>query len=185
MNDTQEYKNYLITIEQDNDSENPREWDNVGTIIAFHINYNLGDKHNYNRDDFSSWYELEKQLKKDYKGGIILPIFMLGQSGITISTVSFKDQWDSGQIGFIVCSKDQIASEWSGDRNKAFNHLIDEVKTYSQYLEGDVYSYKIEKVKTCPCCEQENNQLIDSLHGLYGYNYAVIEAMSYINNIKE
>ena len=38
---------YVLTIEQDPDTESPREWDNLGTMVCWHNRYDLGDKHNY------------------------------------------------------------------------------------------------------------------------------------------
>lgn len=35
---------YRIRIEQDLDAESPREWDNMGTMVCWHRNYNLGDE---------------------------------------------------------------------------------------------------------------------------------------------
>jgi hypothetical protein len=43
--------NYLIEVEQDDNTESPREWDNLGTMICFHSRYNLGDKHNFSSDE--------------------------------------------------------------------------------------------------------------------------------------
>jgi len=34
-------------ILRDSDPINPREWDNVGSMICWHSRYNLGDTHNY------------------------------------------------------------------------------------------------------------------------------------------
>jgi hypothetical protein len=45
---------------------NPRmEFDNLGTMICFHKRYNLGDKHNWDIDDFSEWINKnEKDLER-------------------------------------------------------------------------------------------------------------------------
>lgn len=37
----------IIRMEQDEDAESPREWDNIGKMICWHSRYNLGDKHSY------------------------------------------------------------------------------------------------------------------------------------------
>ena len=38
---------YKIEVIQDSEPESPREWDNLGNMICFHRNYNLGDKHQW------------------------------------------------------------------------------------------------------------------------------------------
>ena len=42
---------YTLKIEQDDCAESPREWDNVATMVCWHRNYSLGDKHNYKNAD--------------------------------------------------------------------------------------------------------------------------------------
>ena len=44
---------YLLKIEQDTNPENPRNWDNVATMVCWHSRYDLGDKHSfYDSDEF-------------------------------------------------------------------------------------------------------------------------------------
>lgn len=42
-----ENEKMILRIVQDVDTESPREWDNLGTMICWHSRYNLGDDHNY------------------------------------------------------------------------------------------------------------------------------------------
>lgn len=42
-----EYEGYNIKIIPDDSPFSPREWDNVGTMVCWHRNYNLGDEHSY------------------------------------------------------------------------------------------------------------------------------------------
>ncbi len=37
---------YRLKIENDDWADSPREWDNLGHMICWHRNYNLGDGHN-------------------------------------------------------------------------------------------------------------------------------------------
>ena len=41
---SEEYKGYKINIYYDEDSQSPREWDNVATFVCNHRRYNLGDR---------------------------------------------------------------------------------------------------------------------------------------------
>ncbi len=43
--------NYRLKIYQDDNTDSPRSWDNLGTMICFHRRYNLGDKHNYSHEE--------------------------------------------------------------------------------------------------------------------------------------
>lgn len=41
---TEKYKGYDINIYYDEDSQSPREWDNVVTFVCCHRRYTLGDR---------------------------------------------------------------------------------------------------------------------------------------------
>jgi len=146
------YEKEDVKIYIDEDPHNPRDWDNLGTMVCFHGRYTLGDKdHGYKQSDYNSWEELEKQIEKDNKPCTILPIYMLDHSGLTVRTTAFNDSWDSGQIGFIYCSEEKAKD---GGAWAPITMLKAEVETYDEYLRGDVYGYE---------------RGDDSCWGFYGY----------------
>jgi len=51
---------HTIKIYIDQDAENPRDWDNLGTLICGHSRYQLGDQHHFagGRDSFSTFSNL-------------------------------------------------------------------------------------------------------------------------------
>lgn len=139
-----------IIITQETYPDDPRSWDNMTKIICFHNRYNLGDTFNkYNSSAFDSWQELSEQLHKDYNIAAILPIYMLDHSGITISTGSFDCKWDSGQIGFIFITKETIIENFGGKnltlkmQQKAVEICESDIEIYNQYLNNDVYRFRI------------------------------------------
>jgi len=176
-----------IRIEQDDCPESPREWDNLGRMVCMHRCYDLGDKHNYRADQFSGWDGLRKELEQKEGAAVILPLFLFDHSGITMSCSSSRFRmvdstgWDWGQVGFIYARKEDILKE-SGKKclskkllEKVEKILINEVKTYDQYLTGDVWGYIIEDddgehLKSCwgffghdYCCEQGAQGMVDYL----------------------
>lgn len=109
--------------------------DNLGKMICFHRRYALGDKHEYAEPfDLQMFFENNKN-----KICCILPLYLLDHSGLTMSTTSFNDPWDSGQIGFIYCTNEDV-KKFGMDPEKDFDDvkqtLIDEVKTYDKWLTG-------------------------------------------------
>lgn len=178
---SEEYKEYTIDIEQDNDSENPRDvFDYLGTMICFHGRYNLGDEHKLNHSDFNGWNEVEKHITCKLKGTIILPLYLYDHSGITMNTTGFISRpWDSGQIGFIYITAEKIREEYSTKRiskklrKRIEEYLVNEVKEYDKYLTGDVWYYDIKK----------DDEYIETCGGFYGYNYCLEEAKSFIDAI--
>lgn len=172
-----------LKIIHDSSAESPREWDNFGTMICFHGRYDLGDKHNYNADDYSGWEEMEKAIRKDYgKGAVVLPLYLLDHGRVQISTTSFKGEiarWDSGQIGFIAVSKKDILDNFGGKivtqktKEKAVKLLDAEVETYGYYVEGDVYGFRI--------VDEDDNE-VDSCWGFYGLDFLTNGMLDYINS---
>jgi hypothetical protein len=142
-----EYKGYQIKIEQDTYIDNPREmFDTFGTMVCFHRRYSLGDKHDLCASEAKAFF-----TKIEKEGGIVLPLYLLDHSGITMRTTSFNDPWDSGQVGCIYAERSTILKEYNVKkiskklREKVTKYLEGEVETYDRYLTGEVYYYTIEK----------------------------------------
>lgn len=157
-----------LKIYQDENPESPREWDNMGIMVCWHSRYNLGDKNNFKSPgDFQEW------LKNN--PAIVLPLYLLDHSGITISTRDFKDSWDSGQVGYIYVTHKKIKEEYGkvtkATKARAEKMLRSEVETYDQYLRSAVYGFVVEaKPKKYPCCGHETIEQLDSCWGFYGYD---------------
>lgn len=169
-------KDKVLKIFIDESPENPRTWDNLGTMVCFHRRYDLGDKHNYSSSDYDSWDEMESAIIKQEDVAVILPLYLYDHSGITMNTTGFSCGWDSGQVGFIFVSRETLRNEYGVKRisnkiiEKATKLLLGEVETYDQYICGDVYGFKVFKVETCDKgCEHEEE--IDSCWGFYGDNF--------------
>jgi hypothetical protein len=192
--DEHKQDNYVIKIYQDDDCRSPREDDNLGTMICFHGRYNLGDKHDYNSNDYSSWSEQRRVIEKQENVCVILPLYLYDHSGITMNTTGFSCGWDSGQVGWIIVSKEKVRKEYGVKRitkevtDKVTKVLKAEVKVYDQYLTGEVYGYVISKVTECDLgCEHEEE--VHSCWGYYGDEECMNEAKSeldyHIKNKKE
>ena len=164
---------YLIEVVQDNDPESPRSWDNLGTMVCFHRNYTLGDKHDYKTENFNGWDDMEKSLIKEHDVCVILPLYLYDHSGITMNTTGFSCRWDSMKVGFIYISKEKVRKEYNVKRinnklkERITEYLIGEVKTYDQFLTGDIYGYKIFEVSQCSL-GHEHKQEKSSCWGFYG-----------------
>ncbi len=181
-NATTNFGDYTITIQQDDEPENPREWENLGTMICFHNNYKLGDDHNYDSPDHffhceSGLYEhedtcylTEKQLdrcrKVVHQKNIMLPLYLYDHGGITMSTSGFSCPWDSGQVGYIMVSREAVRKEYSWKlvtqkrREQIAKYLTNEVKIYDHFITGSVYGFTI----------TNGEKDIDSSWGFFGYH---------------
>ncbi len=163
--------NRVLKITQDEFAGNPRvDWDNLGNMICFHSRYNLGDYEKAKNYDPKEYYSLKKR-----KDVVILPLYLYDHSGITMNTTGFSCNWDSGQIGFIYVTHEEIRKQMQvgrvtqAMRDKVKTYLEGEVETYDQYLTGNVHCFSIVKKETCNLgCEHEEHE--DSCGGFYGDN---------------
>jgi len=166
--------NFTGRIFNDETPESPRQWDNLGTMICRHKRYDLGDANDLDFSNCSSWADDEKVIKSKFgSDAIMLPLYMYDHSGITMSTTPFSCSWDSGRVGTIVVSREEIRKEWNIKRITAKRQaqmeeiLKGEVKTYDQYLTGDVYGYEIVENMVADDGE-EYEEHRDSSWGHYG-----------------
>jgi hypothetical protein len=188
------YKNHLIVIEEDDNPDNPRNWDNLGTMVCFHRNYNLGDDdHGYNSGNYSSWDELKADIIQDEGPCIMLPLYLYEHGGITMSTGAFSCPWDSGMVGLIYVSLANVRKEYSAKRvskklqGRVAGYLKGEVETYDQFLTGDVYGYSIYAPLDDSFddeTDQEDEDLrddLDSCWGFFGYDTCLTEAKTVVD----
>jgi len=192
--ETIEYKGFTIEIYQDEFNESPRDWDTLGKMVCWHSRYNLGDEqpkcdpHEYMHsvmwgeglfyDDILYTDEQDKKIEKKFNEvAISLPLYLYDHSGITMNTTGFSCPWDSGQVGFIYALKRDILKEWKRKKwskrleKLVIDNLKNEVKTYDQYLTGDVYGFRIIE-------PYADDNLLDSCWGYYGRDFCIQEAKS-------
>ena len=134
---------------------------------------------------------------------LVLPIWAYEHGGITISTSNrgypFCDRWDSGQLGWIYVTLDDVRKEFNRKRlskkviEKAYDILRQEAETYDQYLTGDVWFYEVDKWVGGTLDEDEYEdeedymddddcwEFVDNLGGLYGSDYALKEAQDVVD----
>lgn len=175
------HKNLTIKVFNDEFAESPREFECLGTMVCSHKRYDLGDKnHQVPVNQLNSWKEVEDYIKLKMKAVVIVPMFMLDHSGLTIASTDFNDPWDSGRIGFNYVTKDQIRKYFGKKRisqkmiDDAKEILENEIKVYSQYVSGNAYMYTI---------VDESNDEVDSCSGYYDVEVMISDAKTVIDNI--
>lgn len=165
-----------IRIEQDTDPESPGEWDNVGKIAYRSSRETLGT------ENVSS--ERLDEISAGIRDGSLigLPVYAFVHSGSTIATTPFNCPWDSGQSGFVYCTKEKAIKEFGKKvftaevREQALKCLQGEVEAFAQYLEGDIYGVIVERVIRDKDGDETDTETLDSCWGFYGLDYAREEA---------
>lgn len=157
--------------------ENPREWDNLGKLSLHHRRYDLANELGIDSDDYGSWDEHEKAIcKKLGRDAVILPVSMYDHGSISIYVGSPSCRWDSGQLGFVAVSREDIRKEYGVKRvtksvmEKAIKCLTSEVETYSSYVNGDVFDFRFFK---------DGEETDESFCGIIGYDGLKSELKSY------
>ena len=153
--ETIEYNGYTIKIYLDSSVDSPRTWDDFGKMSLFHKKYKFPNELNMTMEEC-------KRLESN-KDWLVLPVYMLDHSGVALSTEPFDDPWDSGRVGIIAVEKSEMSKYFLSEK-QAIENLKSEVKTYSQYLNGEVYGYVIEGAE---------DEELDSCWNFIGFDSAV------------
>lgn len=160
----QTHGDYTVTVFYDPEPCDPREWSNVGTMVCGHRSYTLGDVQ----------VRPGERWEAPDDAAIILPLGLIDHSGISMYVGGGAHPhdpggWDSGTVGVIYMTRDTLNTDFGGDVEKGTEALELEVKTYDQYLRGDVYGFVVEK--RVPCCEtchhEPDDELVDSCWGFF------------------
>ena len=166
-----------LVVEHCDWSESPREWDNLTKCIFFGNYRHLGDRHDFDfntefdsREDFIN--RGEDIIKKHFDTVLVKAVHVYQHSGTSISTndgYPYNDRWDSGTIGFVIITKEDLRNEykWKVITQKRLDSVWDninkvmdsEIDTLSDYIGGEVYQFEI---------QDENGEFEDSCCGFYG-----------------
>lgn len=163
---TIKHNGHTIDIHIDQDALSPRANDNIAEFHCSHRLYDIGDK-GFNYFSGGECIDVANEARK--QGDIVLPLYMLDHSGITISLSPFSCPWDSGQVGFVIVRREKMLKEFSGKiftkrlKEKAIEIAKSEVEEYDQYVRGEVYGYVID-------------DYVDSCWGFFGLEECIEEA---------
>lgn len=105
------------------------------------------------------------------KYAFVQKLFMYEHSNIAISTGSFSDPWDSGQVGFIILTKKAFADNFSStfkgrftskQVKRAYEVIDGEVEEFGDYVSGDVFGFIVK--------DKDGNDE-ESVWGYYGSDF--------------
>lgn len=156
------YHNLTITPNEEYDEkENNR-------VPIYTVKYSVSDGQAFHEpeiyeydifDDMDDWLVIQSYIEElDYSERIDLleatgkirttPISIYDHSGVKVYLGTPCDRWDSSVVGFAYIEKDKIMKEKGGVteenwKDEAEYCMEQEMKEYSAYVEGDVYTYRI------------------------------------------
>lgn len=147
-----------LWLRREEDPESPHEWDNLGTMWKpSWIRYTLRGR------------GAEPPPTNDLC--VKLPLYLMDHGGVSLSTMPFTGPhavWDSGHVGYIYVTWKKAREELGPDvtEERIRECLTTEVKTYDQYLRGDVWQFNLTR-PPCPTCGNPG-EIVDSCSGFYG-----------------
>jgi hypothetical protein len=215
------YKGYKIKVRQDEDYESPNDWGDEDLFLVYNHRQFTVKRDGFDPNDIYDYLELQskinsligldetqEELEDNLKGYFdyeseywVFPVEAYIHSGVSLSLFSGTKQcrWDSSVSGYILASKEEFE-----DLETATNGAEGLIKTWNQYLSGDVWGYIIEKSNTVYSISKEKfdrllfeNDLstlesefdiennwteVDSCWGFYGEDAAIDEAKLIIDN---
>lgn len=175
--ETLEKAGYTARLCQDEDPMSPKEWNTFGTLVTWHRNYTFQEDGAKTFGKSASFLETAK--REDY---VYIPVSMIDHSGISLyegtgTHACDPGGWDSGQVGFMYVTKEKARKEYGRQyMKKSLSMLRCELKTWNQYVTGDVYCYAI---------EDAGGEVIDSCGGFYGFEDAKAEMREALKSATE
>jgi hypothetical protein len=176
-------ENRKLIVSYDEWADSPRTWDNLTKMIFFGKHKHLGDKHNINPDNYNGWDKLEEAIKKEYDVILIQKVYAYSHGGLTISTSPFSCPWDSGTLGFVIITKQDIKQNYGwkvitkkrlDEVSNSLDRIIEsEIEVLDNYIQGEVFSFQI---------QDEAGEIEDSCCGFYGSDIKVNGILDYISN---
>ncbi len=154
--------NYRGYIERDEFPQSPWEDMDLGFEYKFEIR-------RYLETQSSSFPSMDN---KDYW---FIPVYGYAHSGVTISLSPFGCRWDSGIAGHVAVKRPSKGGEWK-TRKSFEKYLKGMVKSYDEYLQGNVYGIIIEDL---------DDEDVESCWGFYGVEEAEREVKERLNSLPE
>ncbi len=168
-----------VRVELDPYPANPRDdFDNIGEIAyPKRSRYTLGSQ----AVDDAEMDAIRKGIERGTLVG--MPVFAYIHSGVVLKATSnnpFPDQrWDSGQSGYVYCTREKALQEWGRGGNRmtpkikldTLNYLAATVDEFSAYLSGDVYGFVVERV-------DPDNGDVEELESCWGFVGCISDCLS-------
>lgn len=131
---TIQYKGEEIEIYYDENFSSDFMNDLDAFIVYDHRSFFV-EKEGFNPEDI---FEEHQKGKKIYDGHWFFPLFAYIHSGVSLSLSRCTDPLDTSFKGFVLVKREK---GWSYHREKAFEIASSIIKTWNQYLGGEVYGY--------------------------------------------
>ena len=183
----------------DQHADNPRECDNLGTIlIAPNKSHWIASRDDVvdtsiclGKNPYEHWNNLRREQLKLKKSEIAIayPITKHEHGSISLS-LGYKQGWDYGVVGFVYITKEQVRKCYGVDRitksiiERATKCLQSELDMLTHWLNSDCYGWQIkEYALTDDGLDWEEVDTLDNCWGYLDQDYAfgsMKDALNYL-----
>lgn len=183
-------KNHYLIISESEGHDSPNEWGNEDMFLVYdHRQFNI-EREGFKPTMIYNWLqssekEKEEHFVENYSNYWIFPVYAYIHSGISLSLGNseypFNCNWDTSMRGYILVEKEKYIEgnlPIITTKPEAKQYAKGLISSWNQYLSGEVYKFEIIKKVTCECCNNVEEESLDSCCGFYGeLNDDLIEEM--------
>ncbi|BBW98899.1 hypothetical protein [Geobacillus subterraneus] len=110
------------------------------------------EKEWYRNEEWVQDAKDEELLAVIARHAFVLPVYLYDHSGLALSMSRFSCQWDSGQVGWMYVTHEEILREY-GDFHSGVLQLVksilqEELKRYEDFINGNVFLFYVENKET-------------------------------------
>lgn len=142
---------HVVSVYQEPDPTDPREWASVGVMVTAHGRYRLGDEWG-DAIDFGD--ETPRAYFARTRGSrVVLPLWLYDHRRLTIRVGDPENMWSNpfagqrgtGLLGFIIDTPGRVTAALGADATDAEVEaaLRAEVEAYDHYLRWNTYGYVV------------------------------------------
>lgn len=156
-------KGLTLEVHYDAFPIDPREYDAVGQLALKHPRYYLANETDIHIDSIDNIQQLFDEIRRRYNVRMITGVQLYDHGGVELTLCSPDDyigNWDTCLVGVAFIDNDNpILKEYDKYTDEEIRNIVnEELEMYTQYLNGEVYSYVV---------EDSDGNVIDSCAGFY------------------
>ena len=183
----------------DQHAANPREWDNLGTILIAPSKSHwiaspddiVDTSIRLGKNPFEHWDNIRREQLKLKKSEIAIGhVITKYEHGEISLQLGYKSGWDYGVVGFVYVTKETLRKEYDVGRitksiiARAESCLQDELNMLTSWLNGECYGWQIkEYALTDDGLDWKEVGVLDSCWGYLDRDYAFDSMKDALNHL--
>jgi len=170
-------ENHFLIVTDSDDHDSPNDWGNEDIFLVYDHRQFCVEREGFEPNDIYQYLKdctdpEEFDLRNDkYDKYWIFPVYAYIHSGVSLSLSHQGDRFDVSSTGFILVEKENYIEGQKPTivtEPEALKYAEGLIKTWNQYLSGEVYAFTVIEKKYCEHCGHIEEVEHDSCCGFYG-----------------